>query len=1282
MSGSYKPGDPALGPGVAANGGVGVWVNDASNGAFVYGNNLSGSAENGVDVLRSKSTMLQGNVVWGNYQGGIWVANVPDDSTIHSTAPVPQDTVLQGNNSYYNTLNAQIFLQGAVTTQIYQNFLSGASATTTPNSLPATTTVGVRIQNTTTASIFENTVMDVGNRAFINDLTVATDARNGGTKTTGATLYRNRFLKGTNKSVVEDPTSGRNGQTSVFVTYDAPRGSNLQFTISDGITVRSSAGAASTTLTADSFTAVAIWPIGARCPSGATLDGFTLESVAGGVFVGAGSVVGHPGCAANQVTGVTLRNLVVNAGTTPAGGHGIEFTGVQRSVIDSCTIAVAYANGIILDTGSAGNVVMNNTIRRSLTQHALILQNSSDNAVVGNTIVGPVGEGIVLIASARNRVERNAVSGHATDGIVLTTNSNANYVGLNAIVSASYDPVSKPVPSPVSGVGIWVNNSSNGNYLYANDVSGSPENGMDILTSKSTLLQNNSVHGNFQGGIWVANVNFAADPGAPAPQDTVLQGNTVFFNTLNAQIFLQGAASTQVAYNYLSGAQGGTLASTSTAGFQVLNSASAQLFENTVTRVGARAFVSGNTSNAVFFRNRFLQGTNIPNPPQADGLNGVTYSLDPASVQWDAGPFLGGNHWSEFSAAVGNPDGLHPYNAIIGNINGGPNVDNYPFQSETLQVVPGLPSSVIVLEPLAGSVLAAGTSKTIRWIARGCALVDIVYGAGSSVTPIARAFPNVGTFVWGVPAVAPSAGYFVQVACADSSDNLLGPAAQSPIFTIASSNLVLMAPGRSANGANGGTLKVAWKQTAAVPSVNVFVKAGTGPEASFGPFVASSADITLPGAVSNSSQVSVRIQSSANSQDQDSTDGWFMVRGGSPALTTSLGGLSLQIGSVQPLQWVGRSDSYLVDLDLLSGSTLTSSIVKNLPDFGNYLWFVPDLASSSATIRATFKAADGTVLATVSSAPFKVSRNASVLSGIPGAAARHDVDGDGKTDLAVFRPSGGLWFVRDSSRGYSAATPDVFQWALPGDVPLSADFDGDGRIDLTVYRPSNGTWYVRFSSLGYALATSAAYQWGLAGDVPIVGDFDGDGRTDLTVYRPADGTWYIRYSSQSYSLAQAVAVQWGLGGDVPMVGDFDGDGKTDLTVFRPSNGTWYIRYSSLGNDTAHAIVVQWGLTADVPLLGDFDGDGKTDIAVFRPSNGFWFVRYSSLANDTAHPIAYQWGLPGDTPVVGDFDGDGKTDLAVFRPANGTWYVNYSSRGYNPATADAFQWGLAGDVPVQ
>ena len=52
-----------------------------------------------------------------------------------------------------------------------------------------------------------------------------------------------------------------------------------------------------------------------------------------------------------------------------------------------------------------------------------------------------------------------------------------------------------------------------------------------------------------------------------------------------------------------------------------------------------------------------------------------------------------------------------------------------------------------------------------------------------------------------------------------------------------------------------------------------------------------------------------------------------------------------------------------------------------------------------------------------------------------------------------------------------------FQWGLNTDKPLAADFDGDGRTDLALYRPSNGGWYIRYSSLGYSSNQWAYFQW-------------------------------------------------------------------------------------------------------------------------------------------------------------------------------------------------------------
>lgn len=263
-----------------------------------------------------------------------------------------------------------------------------------------------------------------------------------------------------------------------------------------------------------------------------------------------------------------------------------------------------------------------------------------------------------------------------------------------------------------------------------------------------------------------------------------------------------------------------------------------------------------------------------------------------------------------------------------------------------------------------------------------------------------------------------------------------------------------------------------------------------------------------------------------------------------------------------------------------------------------------------------------------------------------------DFDGDGLSDIGVFRPSNGVWYVSHSSAGTTAVT-----WGSPsGDIPASADFDGDDKTDRAVFRPSTGVWYLQRSTAG-----PAGVGWGAPGDQPMPADYDGDGLADVAVYRPSTGVWYV-----SRSAGGTTSASWGLPGDVPASGDFDGDGKADLAVFRPSTGTWYIQRSGGGTTT-----LSWGVNGDVPRAADYDGDGLSDIAVFRPSAGVWYIFRSS-----GGATSLSWGTAGDIPSSGDFDGDTKADLVVLRPSTGTWYVQRSLGG-----TTTLNWGGSGDYPI-
>jgi hypothetical protein len=55
---------------------------------------------------------------------------------------------------------------------------------------------------------------------------------------------------------------------------------------------------------------------------------------------------------------------------------------------------------------------------------------------------------------------------------------------------------------------------------------------------------------------------------------------------------------------------------------------------------------------------------------------------------------------------------------------------------------------------------------------------------------------------------------------------------------------------------------------------------------------------------------------------------------------------------------------------------------------------------------------------------------------------------------------------------------------LSTDTPVPGDFDGDGKTDVAVYRAATGTWTFLMSSTNFT--TPASVQWGLPGDVPIL----------------------------------------------------------------------------------------------------------------------------------------------------------------------------------------------------
>jgi Divergent InlB B-repeat domain len=160
---------------------------------------------------------------------------------------------------------------------------------------------------------------------------------------------------------------------------------------------------------------------------------------------------------------------------------------------------------------------------------------------------------------------------------------------------------------------------------------------------------------------------------------------------------------------------------------------------------------------------------------------------------------------------------------------------------------------------------------------------------------------------------------------------------------------------------------------------------------------------------------------------------------------------------------------------------------------------------------------------------------------VVGRWARADED-----RMGVFRPAEKKWHLDlngnetlDRCRKDQCPRFNIYQ---NGDVPIVGDWTGSGKTQLGLFRPSSGQWFLNRNpnrAWNGCKKDTCIGSFGISGDLPVAGDWSGTGTTKIGVFRPSSGEWFLDLNGNGLwdgPTLDLYVPEYGSAGDIPIIG--------------------------------------------------------------------------------------------------------------------------------------------------